>query len=40
MNTLLTTLANLVEKIAVWGGGIASFGGMYQPKKPNCLYKP
>lgn len=39
MSTLLTALANLVEGIAIWGGGLASFGGMYQPEKPKCLYK-
>lgn len=39
MNTLLITLANFVEGIAVWGGGLASFGAMYQPEKPKCLCK-
>lgn len=39
MNTLLTTIATFVEGIAIWGSGLASFGGMYQPKKPECLCK-
>lgn len=34
MNTLLTALSNFVEGVAIWGAGLASFGGMYQPQKP------
>lgn len=39
MTTMLTTIANFVEKIAILGAGLASYGGMYQPQKPKCLCK-
>lgn len=39
MTTLLTTVASLIEKVAVLGAGLASYGGMYQPPKPECLNK-
>lgn len=37
MNTILTSISNFVEHIAYSGAGLVSFGGMYQPKKPNSL---
>ena len=38
MTTLLTAIASMIEKIAILGAGLASYGGMYQPPKPKCLY--
>lgn len=39
MVSLLTSIAALVEEIANLGAGLASYGGMYQPHKPDCLIK-
>ena len=39
MTSVLTSIATLVEKIANLGAGLASYGGMYQPQKPDCLIK-
>lgn len=39
MASVLTSIATLVEKIANLGAGLASYGGMYQPQKPDCLIK-
>lgn len=39
MTTVLTTIAVYIERIAVLGAGLASYGGMYQPPKPKCLIK-
>ncbi len=35
----LNLIAIIVKKIAINGAGLASYGGMYQPKKPECLKK-
>lgn len=37
MNFTLTTIANMVEKMAFLGAGLASFFGLYQPEKPSSL---
>lgn len=37
MNLTLTAVANVVEKMAVLGAGLASFFGLYQPEKPEAL---
>lgn len=37
MLSLLTSIADFVEEVAYLGAGIASFGALYQPKKPDCL---
>lgn len=39
MTTLLTLIASIIEEAAILGAGLASYGGMYQPKKPESLYK-
>lgn len=39
MTTFLSSIASIIEEIAILGAGLASYGGMYQPPKPKCLYK-
>ena len=36
---LLNLIAIVIKKIAINGAGLASYGGMYQPKKPKELIK-
>ncbi len=35
----MNVLILVIEKIAVWGAGMASVGYGYQPKTPKCLLK-
>lgn len=39
MTSILVGVASFIEEIASLGAGLASYGGMYQPRKPESLIK-
>lgn len=36
---MLSTIVNFVEWFAMWGAGVASLFGSYEPQMPECLFK-